>query len=327
MRSARLEPDPQQRVLGRAARSTSKWVTASRGVSVSRDCLVGSRRSRPMGASIRPRPRARPAADEREVLALERAPADEALQLAVCLLAARDHEQTRRIAVEAVDDARPLAIGRLSAPSAQSAAASVPLRLPAPGMDDDARRLVDDEQVLVLPGERAPQALAPPRGSDGHRWARNESPRRRRGGGSSAGRSRRPVHRRRRSSRSASRARADGGLLREEPVEPQPCGGLRYARARSGAERRRAVPPARASLPREHRPDEQDDADDDADVREVERRPVAEVEEVRHMARAGRGRRGSRCSRRAGARAPLAARDGAHRRARRRRASTPRRPS
>jgi hypothetical protein len=35
-------------------RSTSKCVTASRGVSVSSEWRVGSRRSRPIGASMRP---------------------------------------------------------------------------------------------------------------------------------------------------------------------------------------------------------------------------------------------------------------------------------
>ena len=38
-----------------SSRSTSKCVTAARGVSVSSDCFVGSLRSRPIGASIVPR--------------------------------------------------------------------------------------------------------------------------------------------------------------------------------------------------------------------------------------------------------------------------------
>ena len=55
------------------SRATSKCVIASRGSSVSSERRVGSRRSRPIGASIRPRARARPAADERHVAPLERA--------------------------------------------------------------------------------------------------------------------------------------------------------------------------------------------------------------------------------------------------------------
>ena len=176
-----------------------------------------------------PAPRARPASNEREVLALERAPPNEALQPAECLLAPRHHEQTRRVAVEAVDDAR-----ALRRPAGRTAAAQRPRerspRAAGPGMDDDTRWLVDDQQVLVLPGDaRARQARAPPAGSGcGLEAARHESPPRRPGGGSSAGR---PVdeHRSAATEPLGGRARAHRGLLREEPVEPQARGRLRYA--------------------------------------------------------------------------------------------------
>ena len=109
---------------------------------------VGSRRSRPIGASIRPRPRARAATDEREVLALEPAPLHERPQALVRLLAARDDDQPGRVAVEAVDDPRPLGIAAGERPA--SPWTSVPVACPAPGWTTSAGRLVDDEQVLVL---------------------------------------------------------------------------------------------------------------------------------------------------------------------------------
>ncbi len=57
-------------------------MTASRGRSVSSDCRVGSCRSRPIGASIRPAAGSRPAADEGEVRPLELAALDEPLSAA-----------------------------------------------------------------------------------------------------------------------------------------------------------------------------------------------------------------------------------------------------
>ena len=65
-----------------APRSTSKWVTASRGSSVSVDIRVRTRRSRPSGASIVPRARRRAALDERQVLALDLARPQRGLQRA-----------------------------------------------------------------------------------------------------------------------------------------------------------------------------------------------------------------------------------------------------
>ena len=95
---------------------------------------------------------ARPAAHERQIGALELVAADEPLQASVRFLRARDDEQARRVAVEAVDDARPL---RVAAGGAvlQQAVHERPARVAGRRVDDDARRLVDDEQVLVLPGD------------------------------------------------------------------------------------------------------------------------------------------------------------------------------
>ena len=91
------------------SRSTSKCVTASRGVSVSSETRVGSSRSRPIGASIRPRAGARPRrgrARGRSRSSPRRA--DELREALVRLLRAGDDQQPRGVAVEPVDDPRAL---------------------------------------------------------------------------------------------------------------------------------------------------------------------------------------------------------------------------
>ena len=100
--------------------------------------------------------RCRDAADERGVGALERAFPDEVGEAAVRLLGARDDHQARRVAVEAVDDPGP---ARLSA--GDGAGEQVDERSARPArarMDDEAGRLVDDGEVLVLPGDRRQRA-------------------------------------------------------------------------------------------------------------------------------------------------------------------------
>ena len=125
-------------------------------------------------------------------------------------------------------DARALGGPARCAPSAQRTGER-PLRTTCPGMDDDAGGLVDDEQMLVLPGDREacrlgfrlrlgrscrwleahllaagePVALRPSDSVDEHGSPGDEPFRR--------------------------RTRAHGGLLREEPVQPQPRGRLGYA--------------------------------------------------------------------------------------------------
>ena len=65
---------------------------------------------------------------------------------------AGDDEQPRRVAVEAVHDPGPA----LVAPGGDAGERlrQRPRRVPARGMDDDARGLVDDEQVVVLVADR-----------------------------------------------------------------------------------------------------------------------------------------------------------------------------
>jgi hypothetical protein len=88
---------------------------------------------------------------EREVLALERTGADERLQLLVGLLALRDDEQPRRVAVEPVDD--PSALLHAPGGDADQTMNERAARVARGRVHDDAGRLVDDEQVLVLPGD------------------------------------------------------------------------------------------------------------------------------------------------------------------------------
>jgi len=97
--------------------------------------------------------RARPAADERQVAAVEQSLADEILKPAVGLLGPGDDKESRRVAVEAVDDARPLRDVPPGDPSREERLHERPARVARRGMDDDPGRLVDDEQVLVLVGD------------------------------------------------------------------------------------------------------------------------------------------------------------------------------
>ena len=97
-------------------------------------------------------PRRGPAVDQGEVLALELAPGELRLERRVRGLRPRDDEQAGGVAVEPVHDPGPLGI---------LAARGAPLQrlheralaVPARRVHDDARRLVHDDQVLVLPGD------------------------------------------------------------------------------------------------------------------------------------------------------------------------------
>ena len=104
-----------------------------------------------------------------------------------------------------------------------SACTSVPGRWPARGVDDDAGGLVDDQQVLVLVGDRerrvrAPRARRPAgAGSHGHALARRDAR------GASAARRRRRARARRRSAaapRRASRRRRRGRRRAARPPRP-----------------------------------------------------------------------------------------------------------
>src|SRR5947207_8046633 len=98
----------------------------------------------------RPSPGARPADDEREVLARQPAPAHELAQTAVRLGRAGDDEQARGVAVEAMDDARAVRLLPARDVVAEQPVYERPACMAGRGMDDDPRGLVDDEEVLVL---------------------------------------------------------------------------------------------------------------------------------------------------------------------------------
>ena len=149
MRAAGLEPDVEQRVpveqaLDLEVRDRLAWRVGVERVARRLAAVAADRRLDPPG------PRARPTADDRLVAPLERPFSHELLQPGVGLLAAGDDEQARGVAVEPVDDSRPLLVlparGQPDEPVHERAA-----RVPGRGVDDDAGRLVHDEHVLVLP--------------------------------------------------------------------------------------------------------------------------------------------------------------------------------
>src|SRR5437763_11672302 len=96
---------------------------------------------------------ARPSADEREVAPVEQPPANEVLQPPVGIVRPRDDEQSGRVAVEPVNDPRPLADVSTRNPVLEQGVDERPALVPGPRVDDDAGRLVDDEQMLVLVGD------------------------------------------------------------------------------------------------------------------------------------------------------------------------------
>ena len=65
---------------------------------------------------------------------------------------ARDHEQARGVPIEAVNDSRPVLVTARSLEGEQPVDECAGL-VPCAGMNHDTGGLVDDEQVLVLPGD------------------------------------------------------------------------------------------------------------------------------------------------------------------------------
>jgi hypothetical protein len=101
----------------------------------------------------RPAPRRRPPVDEGQVLAHDPPRRERRLEAPVRRLALRHDEEPRGVAVEPVDDARPPRL------PARGTARGQGLRqrraaVPAGRVHDHAGWLVDDQQVLVLVGDR-----------------------------------------------------------------------------------------------------------------------------------------------------------------------------
>ena len=95
-------------------------------------------------------PRARPAAHEREIFPHELPAAQEALQPAMGLVGAGDDEEPRGVAVESMDDPRPRRIAPARDGVREESVDERAVRVPGRRVDDDAGRLVDDEEILVL---------------------------------------------------------------------------------------------------------------------------------------------------------------------------------
>ena len=138
-------------VVAGSASSSAKCVTAPRGWSVSVLTRVRWRRSRPRGASIVPvRAGGRPSTSARySRTSARRASASRSARWVASSRATTSSPEvslSRRCTIPA----RPA-----SPPAARPASAwlSVPSRCPRGGVHDEAGRLVDDEQVLVLVGD------------------------------------------------------------------------------------------------------------------------------------------------------------------------------
>ena len=278
MRAARSRAGRRSSACRPSSRSTSKCVTASRGVSVSSERRVGSRRSRPIGASIRPRPRARPAAHEREVArARARARCTSVLQPRVRLLACARRRAGPRCRGRAGGRCPAAPRPRRPRPGRASPCTSVPVAWPGAGWTTTPGRLVDDEQVLVLVGdpERHVLALEPGAAGFGRPSSSTSSPpssrwlfARAAPSTSDGARVEQPL---------GGAARADLRQRGEEAVEPL-ARGRRQERDVSSVTRA-----ARLAVGGDERDEQDRDADHDEAVGEVERRPVAEVEEVGHV--------------------------------------------
>ena len=139
-----------------SARSVSKWVTAWCGSSVSVEIRVRTRRSRPSGASIVPRRAGgRPSTSARYSRVISRA---RSAACSAAWVARRAPAAAGRTCRGRAGARRPGARGPARRPRGRRAPArACPRALPVPGMDDDARRLVDHEQVLVLVGDPEPR--------------------------------------------------------------------------------------------------------------------------------------------------------------------------
>src|SRR5215211_9113176 len=151
VRASGFEPDAQERVVADQLNELEVGDRSSRAV-----CFQGlAGRVAPVSADRRldpPRPRPRPAADERQIFALQLVLLDKALQSRVRLRGARDDEQAGGVSIEAVNDAGPLLLptrGAVLEDAVDERSGAVTGRR----VDDDSRRLVDDEQVLVLVGD------------------------------------------------------------------------------------------------------------------------------------------------------------------------------
>jgi hypothetical protein len=168
-------------------------------------------------------PRPRPAANERRVLALERAAAHESLQASMCFFSARDDEQAGRASVEPVHDARTVHGTARSAVS-EERRSECPRGVAGAWVYDDAGGLVHDQEMIVRECDPQPDGL-------GLRLQLGGDRRRLLEGDALASddvmalRTRHTVdeHRVRADQPFREGARADAGLAREKAVQPKPA--------------------------------------------------------------------------------------------------------
>ena len=149
VRAAGLEPDREQRVFRQEAFDLEVRDRLAWRVRIERPpqrvvTVAADRRLDPAGAGPRP------AADERQVAAVERSLPNEVLEPGIGLLGTGDDQQPRGVAVETMDDAGALRYVAARDPAIEQRLHQRPARVARGRMDDDSGGLVDDEQVLVL---------------------------------------------------------------------------------------------------------------------------------------------------------------------------------
>ena len=158
VRPAGLEPDVEERVVAHRLLDVEPRHRLARGRRVERvpravAAVAADRRLDP------PRRRLRLAPHERRVGALELARANQLLQQLVRLLRAGDDEQARGVAIEPVDDPGPVVVVPTLGSVGEQPLDERARARRSGRMDDEAGRLVDDEQVLVLPDDRDVELL------------------------------------------------------------------------------------------------------------------------------------------------------------------------
>jgi hypothetical protein len=97
--------------------------------------------------------RRRSAVDQDKIPTLDASLAQHALKAPVDLLRARDHHEPTRVAIEPVDDPWTSRVVTSRRGHCQQAVHERPRSVPPRRMDNQARRLVDDDQILILVGE------------------------------------------------------------------------------------------------------------------------------------------------------------------------------
>jgi hypothetical protein len=98
-------------------------------------------------------------ADECQIVAFDRSAADRVLEGGMRVFGPGDHEETGRLAVQPVDDARPLRIVAASCSERQELPCERAGARSRARMNGESRRLVHDEEMLVLEQHRDRRGL------------------------------------------------------------------------------------------------------------------------------------------------------------------------